>query len=270
MAPRKQRSAPEVFAETDLSTPCEIAKVAPSAPQADSSDGLSDGCNPEPVPDDSKAKECEPSSAKASKQPDQVPGEACKQRGQHELDADAISDVSTKESEGVVRSPSDEAASQKWTSVLAKKKKASARTKDCAVASTAPAAKTPKQEGGGSGVEKASTPQSAPPAPRPEHKGKGLSHFQRIEVGIEDDAEFHVVRRLIGPRGKHMQDIVTACRGAKVWICGRGSRSWEDSEGPLVICVGASTSPSFDTAVGFVQELLGRVHEEYRKFNLRR
>lgn len=125
----------------------------------------------------------------------------------------------------------------------------------------------PQKQQSVSNVEK---PSPAPP-PRPEGgKGKGLSHFQRIEVGIDDDDEFHVVRRLIGPKGKHMQDIVTANRGAKVWICGRGSRSWEDSEGPLVICVGASTAPSFDSAVGLVQELLTKVHEEHRRFYNRR
>ena len=39
--------------------------------------------------------------------------------------------------------------------------------------------------------------------------------------------KFRVVQRLIGPRGKHMRDIVA------LWITGRGSRSWEDDEGPL-------------------------------------
>ena len=35
------------------------------------------------------------------------------------------------------------------------------------------------------------------------------------------------MQRLIGPRGKHIRDIVA------FWITGRGSRSWEDDEGPL-------------------------------------
>jgi len=94
-------------------------------------------------------------------------------------------------------------------------------------------------------------------------KGKGLSHFRRIPVGIEDDRDFRVVQRLIGPRGKHMQDIVVESGGAKVWIIGQGSRSWEDSAGPLTVCVGAASRPVFDIAVTLIQELLDRVHSEH-------
>lgn len=97
-------------------------------------------------------------------------------------------------------------------------------------------------------------------------KGKGLSYFSRIEVGIEDDSKFRVVQKLIGPRGKHMQDIVNKSKGAKVWIIGRGSRSWEDNVGPLMVCVGATTSAVFDSAVACVQDLLTRVREEHKRF----
>lgn len=97
-------------------------------------------------------------------------------------------------------------------------------------------------------------------------KGKGLSHFQRIEVGIEDDRDFRVVQRLIGPKGKHMQDITTAAKGAKVWIIGRGSRSWEDDVGPLVVCVGATSRSTLDTAITLINVLLTKVRDEYQKF----
>uniref|UniRef100_A0A7S2I7B5 KHDC4/BBP-like KH-domain type I domain-containing protein n=1 Tax=Zooxanthella nutricula TaxID=1333877 RepID=A0A7S2I7B5_9DINO len=102
-----------------------------------------------------------------------------------------------------------------------------------------------------------------------EGKGKGLSHFRKIDVGIQDDPNFRVVQRLIGPKGKHMQDILSKARGAKIWIIGRGSRSWEDDVGPLVVCVGASSTYAFDTAVGHVQNLLTRVREDHRKFQTR-
>mmetsp|Transcript_63369 Transcript_63369/g.112550 ORF Transcript_63369/g.112550 Transcript_63369/m.112550 type:complete len:261 (-) Transcript_63369:300-1082(-) len=97
-------------------------------------------------------------------------------------------------------------------------------------------------------------------------KGKGLPYFHRIEVGVEDDPHFRVVQRLIGPKGKHMQDIVNESPGAKVWIIGRGSRSWEDDVGPLMICVGAPTSSVFDSAVSLAEDLLAQVREEHRKF----
>jgi hypothetical protein len=95
---------------------------------------------------------------------------------------------------------------------------------------------------------------------------KGLPHFRKIEVGIEDDSDFRVVQRLIGPRGKYVQDITEKCRGSKVWIIGKGSRSWEDSAGPLVVCVGATTGNEFENAVGLINELLERVRKEHRRF----
>lgn len=95
---------------------------------------------------------------------------------------------------------------------------------------------------------------------------KGLPHFRKIEVGIEDDSDFRVVQRLIGPRGKYVQDITEKCRGSKVWIIGKGSRSWEDSVGPLVVCVGATTGNEFENAVGLINELLERVRKEHRRF----
>mmetsp|Transcript_22578 Transcript_22578/g.52589 ORF Transcript_22578/g.52589 Transcript_22578/m.52589 type:complete len:350 (+) Transcript_22578:80-1129(+) len=93
-------------------------------------------------------------------------------------------------------------------------------------------------------------------------KGKGLAHFERIAVGIEDDGDFRVVQRLIGPRGVHMRDIVARSGGAKVWIIGRGSRSWEDDVGPLTVCVGASSPGVFTTARRAVCDLLAQVHQE--------
>jgi hypothetical protein len=98
-------------------------------------------------------------------------------------------------------------------------------------------------------------------------KGTGLPHFRRIEVGIEDDRDFRIVQRLIGPRGKYMQDISVESGGAKVWIIGRGSRSWEDDVSPLMVCVGATSSAMFDCAVGLVNDLLESVRVEHGKFH---
>jgi len=97
-----------------------------------------------------------------------------------------------------------------------------------------------------------------------------MAHFQRIRVGIEDDPHFRVVQRLIGPGGKHVQDIVSQCAGAKVWIIGKGSRSWEDSLGPLTICVGATSSTAFDAAHRLVQDSLIRVRQEHESFTSQR
>lgn len=211
-----------------------------------------------------------------------------------EAEADAISDVSTKESEGPPDSQAKGSVTQQWTNVPSKKKKTKGHSEE-----TRPSVAA-KPQSGIRGEARGEQRESAPPAEnrrerpsgRGEHhyrgeprgselhqaatfpksmgkgkgKGKGLPHFHRIEVGIEDDPHFRVVQRLIGPKGKHMQDIVNESPGAKVWIIGRGSRSWEDDVGPLMICVGAPTSSVFESAVRLAEDLLAQVREEHRKF----
>lgn len=210
-----------------------------------------------------------------------------------ESSPDGISDASTKESAGALDSPNSKEsdALQSWTSIPSRKKKNGARieqrdqvveqqvTPEPQVSTPVVAlqvqAETRSHKGKGKGGKgdfvatgKGELPRTTevPFAQKPRGKGKGLSHFERIEVGIEDDDEFHIVQRLIGPRGKHMQDITNQCGGAKVWIIGRGSRSWEDSLGPLMICVGAGMKPSFDAAVNLIRELLDRVRVDYKAF----
>jgi len=103
-------------------------------------------------------------------------------------------------------------------------------------------------------------------ASKGEGKGRGLQFFRKIEVGVEDEPDFRVVSRLIGPKGRHMQDILNEAKGTKIWIIGKGSRSWEDDVGPLIVCVGAGSSMAFETAVRLVEELLGRIKEDHRRF----
>ena len=86
-----------------------------------------------------------------------------------------------------------------------------------------------------SGPENPTARRKSPGGPTDPRRGarETFPTSQRIDVGIEHDQKFRVVQRLIGPRGKHMRDLVTMSDGAKLWITGRGSRSWEDDEGPL-------------------------------------
>jgi len=195
---------------------------------------------------------------------------AAKDSEQQELEnpeTDRISEASTKESSGAgtpeasgtPNAPDMEAAVQQWTS-YAPRKRASQGRADKRASAAAAQQQTQQQSCHSSGASDALATQRAG------FKGKGLSHFERIEVGIEDDRDFRVVQRLIGPRGKHMQDITVQCKGSKVWIIGRGSRSWEDSVGPLVVCVGATSRSAFDSATGLVRELLQRVHDDHARF----
>mmetsp|Transcript_119937 Transcript_119937/g.208289 ORF Transcript_119937/g.208289 Transcript_119937/m.208289 type:complete len:351 (-) Transcript_119937:27-1079(-) len=199
-----------------------------------------------------------------------------------EGEADAMSEVSTKESEGSLERGKSSTV-QQWTSVLSKSKKS--KGAGCVESrgkhgDTSPPANgrasraRGEQQGSGRGAQAVDAPQSptaaAPVTPKGygkgKGKGKGLPYFHRIEVGIPDDPQFRVVQKLIGPKGKHMQDILSEAPGAKVWIIGRGSRSWEDDSGPLMICVGAPTSSVFETAVRLSEGLLERVREEHRQF----
>lgn len=170
-------------------------------------------------------------------------------QGNQGTEVDAISDVSTKASDVNYDVPAHDDSALKWTNVPGKKNK-KIRNVDLMPSRAS---------------KSNSHYNNRDDSSQWSGKGKGLPHFKRIEVGIEDDNDFRVVQKLIGPRGKHIQDITTESQGSKVWIIGKGSRSWEDSVGPLTICVGATSSSGFETAVGLVNELLERVRDEHRR-----
>jgi len=188
--------------------------------------------------------------------------------GDLKAEADAISEVSTDTPTTLSDGPGPDTPTSdvpvqeehalKWTNIPSRKKN---KSRGSELTPTSMSAKSHSQH---------AMTKDRPSARREAHPSiKGLPHFKRIEVGIDDDEHFRVVQRLIGPRGKHMQDITNESRGAKVWIIGKGSRSWDDSVGPLMICVGATSGPVFDCAVGLVKDLLDRVFEEKRRFRLR-
>lgn len=181
---------------------------------------------------------------------------------QHGNVVDAMSEMSTASSERVrdkAIAQEPDAQAQTWTNVPARRKPkqplASAARND-----------RPARAESGQSINLAPALASSVPA-RSKGHGKGMSYFRRIDVGVIDDPYFRVVQRLIGPKGEYMRDIVKeAYNAAKIWIVGRGSRSWEDDVGPLTVCIGASNSPAFDIAVSRVQDRLARVREDYRIF----
>jgi hypothetical protein len=214
--------------------------------------------------------------AKQSDSPKAHPRKVCSSEGQ-QLEVDVISDVSTASSVTQDTQAHIGAAGVgvteevKWTSITAKKKP-KPRSDGLTVSTSDVKVHGAEQSHSHSHSSQDTRRDATRPAPRgPGYPGspKGLPFFRKIEVGIEDDMEFRVVQRLIGPRGKYMQDITERCRGAKVWIIGKGSRSREDSVGPLMICVGATSLVEFDAAVGHINELLAWVHKEHRRYNHR-
>eukprot|EP00746_Dinoflagellata_sp_MGD_P162782 gnl/MRDRNA2_/MRDRNA2_90496_c0_seq1.p1 gnl/MRDRNA2_/MRDRNA2_90496_c0~~gnl/MRDRNA2_/MRDRNA2_90496_c0_seq1.p1 ORF type:complete len:573 (-),score=129.20 gnl/MRDRNA2_/MRDRNA2_90496_c0_seq1:191-1909(-) len=92
----------------------------------------------------------------------------------------------------------------------------------------------------------------------------------RYIVGIEQNRSFNVVRKLLGDHGAHMKAIAENT-GAKLRIRGRGSGFKEgpnnvEADEPLMICISATSSSSFEESTRDVESLLNHVHDQYYMF----
>jgi len=92
----------------------------------------------------------------------------------------------------------------------------------------------------------------------------------RFIIGIENDKDFQVARRIIGAKGTNMKRIVRQTE-AKLRLRGVGSGYFEgagqkESSEPLQLCISCTSQEGYKTAVKGVEELLNRVYEEYRQF----
>uniref|UniRef100_A0A7S4R3A8 RRM domain-containing protein n=1 Tax=Alexandrium monilatum TaxID=311494 RepID=A0A7S4R3A8_9DINO len=111
---------------------------------------------------------------------------------------------------------------------------------------------------------------SPPPGDKQPH-AKGVRKYTcRFLIGIENDKEFQVARRIIGAKGANMKRIVRLTE-AKLRLRGMGSGYFEgtgqkESTEPLQLCVSCTSADGYKTAVRQVEELLKRVYEEYRQF----
>lgn len=100
---------------------------------------------------------------------------------------------------------------------------------------------------------------------------KGVRKYTcRFLIGIENDKEFQVVRRIIGAKGTNMKKIVKQTE-AKLRLRGTGSGYFEgagqkESSEPLQLCVSCTSADGYRTAVGLVEGLLDSVYTEYRQF----
>merc|ERR1719436_696045 len=105
---------------------------------------------------------------------------------------------------------------------------------------------------------------------KPPHVKGQKKYTCRFLIGIENDKEFQVARRLIGSKGANMKRIVRVTE-AKLRLRGQGSGYFEgagqkESSEPLQLCVSCTSSEGYRTAVGLVEELLKNVYTEYRQF----
>ena len=92
----------------------------------------------------------------------------------------------------------------------------------------------------------------------------------RFEIGIENDKDFQVARRIIGQKGINMKEIV-ARTDAKLRLRGRGSGYLEgltktESPEPLHLCVSCTTRRGYTEAARLVSELLEKIYAEYKQY----
>jgi len=101
--------------------------------------------------------------------------------------------------------------------------------------------------------------------------GGGVRKYTcRFLIGIENDKEFQVARRIIGAKGANMKRIVKMTE-AKLRLRGVGSGYFEgagqkESSEPLQLCVSCTGPQEYRMAVGQVEELLRRVYDEYKQY----
>jgi len=109
------------------------------------------------------------------------------------------------------------------------------------------------------------------------YPGEGRSSIEplrkftcRFEIGIENDKDFQVARRIIGQKGINMKNIV-ARTDAKLRLRGKGSGYLEglarqESQEPLHLCVSCTNRRGYAEAARMVSELLDHVYEDYRHY----
>ncbi|KAH7463844.1 hypothetical protein PRIC1_006452 [Phytophthora ramorum] len=122
---------------------------------------------------------------------------------------------------------------------------------------------------------KPSGPRSAGPVGQDGPKDTSEQPFlEKLVVGIENESDFGVTRRIIGPAGSNMKRIsVEAGGNAKIRVRGRGSGSKEggpeDADEPLMILVSADNERSFRIACSLTGDLLAAIHRDYEMFQQR-
>lgn len=111
--------------------------------------------------------------------------------------------------------------------------------------------------------------QSHPSSPeRLPHVRGTRKYMCRFMIGIGNEKEFQVARRIIGAKGANMKRIVRETE-AKLRLRGLGSGYFEgasqkESSEPLQLCVSCVSSEGYQIAVRGVEELLTRVYDEYK------
>ena len=99
----------------------------------------------------------------------------------------------------------------------------------------------------------------------------------KYEILIANDKDFQIARRLIGSKGTNMKKIINDCKlsedseGIKLRLRGKGSGYKEgpenkESDEPLHLCISSKNSEELKKACLLVDELLNKIHEEYKEY----
>ena len=104
---------------------------------------------------------------------------------------------------------------------------------------------------------------------QPDH-GQVRKYTCRFEIGIDNDKDFQVARRIIGQKGSNMKRIVKTT-DAKLRLRGRGSGYLEgaakvESPEPLHLCISCVSQQGYKQAAQMVSDLMAQIYDDYRKF----
>lgn len=155
-------------------------------------------------------------------------------------------------------SPNDQ---DDWAVVEVKRKKRPQPKNSCGDTASSPAQDYPQQA-----VASARSQTHIGEAPA---RSQALLHHQ-LEVGIAEEPEFRVVRKLLGPSGENMRRITNECPDTKVELRGFGTKSSGSNSGPLVLHIKSHDASQCAKAVAMATELMSETREEYKAFLARR
>mmetsp|Transcript_81480 Transcript_81480/g.230887 ORF Transcript_81480/g.230887 Transcript_81480/m.230887 type:complete len:378 (+) Transcript_81480:246-1379(+) len=88
----------------------------------------------------------------------------------------------------------------------------------------------------------------------------------KLEVGVENEAEFRVGSRAIQIARHIWQDAAFQEHGGKTRLRGKGIGGPHEADEPLALCISCRDQAAFDKAVHYAEAQLQKVHADYRAF----
>merc|ERR1719326_1810794 len=108
-------------------------------------------------------------------------------------------------------------------------------------------------------------PQAAGAKPDPSSPGgRPKKYTCKLEVGIENEGEFRVGSRVINIARQIWQDPDFQKHGGKTRLRGKGIGGPHEADEPLALCISCSDQAAFDKAVGYAENQLNKVHNDYK------